>query len=58
MNKSELLAAIAEKTNQSKAATGEFLDATIAVIEAAVFFRRPGCSGWFRHLQGRSARRS
>lgn len=36
MNKSELLAAIAEKTNQSKAATGEFLDATIAVIEAAV----------------------
>lgn len=36
MNKSELLAAIAEKTNQSKAATGDFLDATIAVIEQAV----------------------
>ena len=36
MNKSELLAAIAEKTNQSKAATGEFLDAAIAVIETAV----------------------
>lgn len=36
MNKSELLAAIAEKTSQSKAATGEFLDAAIEVIEAAV----------------------
>jgi len=36
MNKSELLAAIAEKTNQSKAATGEFLDAAVAVIEQTV----------------------
>ncbi|MFA9438580.1 MAG: HU family DNA-binding protein [Rhodocyclaceae bacterium] len=36
MNKTDLLAAIAAKTNQSKAATGEFLDAAIAVIEEAV----------------------
>ena len=36
MNKSDLLAAIAAKTNQSKVATGEFLDAAIAVIEEAV----------------------
>ena len=36
MNNSDLLAAIAAKTNQSKVATGEFLDAAIAVIEEAV----------------------
>ena len=36
MNKSELVAAIAEKTNQSKTASGEFLDAAIAAIEEAV----------------------
>ncbi len=36
MNKTDLIAAIAEKTNQSKVATGEFLDAAVAVIEETV----------------------